>query len=304
MTKNQNPQKKMVYADLSLLFVALAWGTGFIVTKDALNSITPFYIMAIRFTLSALIMVAIFWKKLKKVNKKDISAGVIIGIFLFLGFATQTVGLQYTTASKSAFLTGTNVVIVPFLAWMVHKEKPDTYAMTSTFIALIGIGLLTIDGNFIINKGDALTLACAASFAAHIVSVGYFGKGKDPFLLTMIQMGVAAVLFIFFAISFESVPEGINSGVYGSIAYMILFPTLMAFLIQNVAQQLTTPTHTALILCLESVFGTLLAVMILKEALTLQAILGCILIFSAIVITETKLSFLKVNKKSKKLSDE
>lgn len=300
MTNGQKVEKKMVYADLSLLFVALAWGGGFVVLKDALDSITPFYVMAVRFALTALILMIIFWKKFKNISKQDINAGMIIGVFLFLGFATQTVGLQYTTASKSAFLTGTNVVIVPFLAWMVHKQRPDGYAMVSTFIALIGIALLTLEGSLTINNGDALTLACAVSFAGHIVSVGYLGKGKDPLLLTTLQMIVAALLFIIFAALFEPVPETlISSDIFGAVAYMVLFPTLLAFLIQNVAQQLTTSTHAALILCLESVFGTLLAVIILKESLTIQAILGCTLIFAAIVITETKLSFLPFNRKLK-----
>ncbi len=299
MIKDLTSQKKMLYADLSLLLVALAWGGGFVVLKDALDSITPFYIMAIRFAVATLIMCMIFWKKFKNITKEDIRVGIIIGLFLFIGFATQTVGLQYTTASKNAFLTGTNVVIVPFLAWKVHKHRPDGYAIVSTFIALVGIALLTIQGSFIINKGDALTLVCALAFAAHIVSVGYFGKGKDPLLLTLLQMGVAAVLFIIFALVFEPVPSTINSGMYGAIAYLVLFPTLMAFLIQNVAQQLTTSTHTALILCLESVFGTLLAVIFLKEAFTLQMIIGFVLIFVAIITTETKLSFLSTKIKMK-----
>ena len=299
MAKDLKSQKKMLFADLSLLLVALAWGGGFVVLKDALDSITPFYIMAIRFALATLIMSIIFWKKLKNITKEDIRVGSIIGLFLFIGFATQTVGLQYTTASKNAFLTGTNVVIVPFLAWKVHKHRPDGYAIVSTFIALVGIALLTVEGSFSINKGDALTLVCAVAFAAHIVSVGYFGKGKDPLLLTLIQIGVAALLFIIFALIFEPVPRELNRGMVGAISYMVLFPTVMAFLIQNVAQQLTTSTHTALILCLESVFGTLLAVFFLKEAFTPQMITGCILIFVAIITTETKLGFLKTKRKIK-----
>jgi len=289
-------KRKMLYADLSLLLVALAWGGGFVVLKDALDSITPFYIMAIRFTMATFIMCIFFMKKLKNITKKDIHAGLIIGFLLFLGFATQTVGLKYTAAGKQAFLTGTNVVIVPFLAWFVHKHRPDGYAIASTFLALIGIGLLTLQGSLAMNKGDILTLFCAVFFAAHIVSVGYFAKDMDPFLLALLQMAVAAVLFIVFATALEPVPRAFNRQMYGAVTYLVLFPTLMAFLIQNVAQKQTTSTHAALILCLESVFGIVLSVIFLKEEFTIQMITGCVLIFMAIILTETKLSFIPKGK--------
>lgn len=301
MTKTElTPKRKMIYADLSLLLVALVWGGGFVVMKGALDNITPFYIMAVRFTLATAIMCLILNKRLRNITKKDLYAGAVIGILLFLGFSAQTIGLQYTTASKQAFLTGTNVVIVPFLAWMVHKQRPDGYAFSSTFLALIGIGLLTIQGSFFINKGDLLTLICAVFFAAHIVSVGYFAKGKDPFLLAFVQMAVAALIFSIFALIFEPVPRVFDKQMVSAVAYLVLFPTLMAFVIQNTAQQFTTSTRTALILCLESVFGTILAVMFLKEMLTIQMIAGCVLILIAIVLAETKLDFLK-NRKRKLL---
>ena len=146
------------------------------------------------------------------------------------------------------------------------------------------------------NKGDLLTLICAVFFAAHIASVGYFAPGKDPFLLAMIQMAVAGLIFIVFAVIFEPVPMNFDKQMIGAVAYLVLFPTLMAFIIQNVAQQLTTSTHTALILCLESVFGTVLSVIFLKEILTVKMIAGCVLTFMAIILTETKLNFLKRDK--------
>lgn len=296
-TLDAKTRKKMVYADLSLLLVALAWGGGFVVLKDALDSITPFYIMAIRFAMATIIMLLFFIKKLKNITRIDMKAGVIIGFLLFLAFSTQTVGLKYTEAGKQAFLTGTNVVIVPFLAWLVHKKRPDGYTIASTFLALIGIALLTLQGSFIMNKGDLLTLICAVFFAAHIVAVGYYAKNMDPYLLALLQMAVAAVIFMIFAILFEPVPKAFNRQMYGAVIYLVLFPTLMAFLIQNVAQKLTTSTHAALILCLEAVFGTILAAIFLKEVFTIQMVIGCILIFCAIILTETKLSFLSRKKR-------
>ncbi|WP_066501903.1 DMT family transporter [Abyssisolibacter fermentans] len=291
---------KSIYADIALVFVAVCWGAGFVVLKDALDNISPFNIMAIRFTLAFVIMALIFNKKLRNLSKQDLKAGFIIGVFLFLGFAVQTVGLKYTVPGKQAFLTGTNVVIVPFFVWLIHKKAPDKYSIAGAFMTLIGISLLTLKselGGFDINYGDKLTLLCAVFFAAHIVAVGFFTKKHDPIVLAVLQIGVAALLFIICALMFEELPRGIESSVWLRIGYLVLFPTVVAFLIQNVAQKSTTSTRTGIILSLESVFGALFAVIIYKEEFTIKMILGCLLIFCAIIITETKLSFLK-NKKA------
>ncbi|MCJ7691730.1 MAG: DMT family transporter, partial [Clostridiaceae bacterium] len=167
--KNIN-KKKSILADMSLLLVALMWGGGFIAVKGALDSVTPFYITAMRFGISVIIMLLVFRKKIKHITIKELKIGTLVGLLLFLGFAAQTVGMKYTTAGKNAFLTGTNVVIVPFLYWVISKKKPDSYSLVSAFLCFIGIGMLTLDGGINISLGDSLTLLCAVFFAAHIVS--------------------------------------------------------------------------------------------------------------------------------------
>src|SRR5699024_4189562 len=119
--------KKSLYADLSLLLVAAIWGSGFVVTKNAVNHITPFYMLAIR-----------FWERVKNTKLKDIKAGAVIGFFLFTAFATQTYGIKYTTVSKQAFITASNVVMVPFFYWFVSKKKPEPYEIMSAIICFIG----------------------------------------------------------------------------------------------------------------------------------------------------------------------
>lgn len=301
MEKNK---KKGLIADISMLFVALFWGGGFVVVKDALDHMTPLYIMAIRFTFAALIMSIIFWKNLRKITKEDLKAGAIIGLFLYLGFTTQTIGLKYTTAGSQAFLTGTNVVIVPFLAWALSKKHPGWHALIGAFLCFIGIGLLTLREGLSINYGDILTLVCAVFYAGHITSVGYFAEKRDPIALTVIQIAVTAVLFIASAAIFEPVPTALNKNVAIGIGYLSIFCTVLAFLIQNIAQKYTSSSHAAIILCQESLFGALLSVMILKEVFTIQMVFGSILIFVAILITETKpnLSFI-FNKKEGSLAE-
>lgn len=286
-------KKKGLLADISLLIVAVLWGGGFIAVKDALNSISPLYLMAIRFTLATIAMIIFFFKRLKAVTKRDIINGSLVGLFLFAGFVSQTIGMKYTTAGKNAFLTATNVVIVPFLAWIIYKKGPDVYSVCAAFITLCGIGLLSLEKGLTIGIGDILTLLCAAFFAAHIVLVGYFAKDNDPIILTVVQLGFSALFSLAAALIFETAPGGLGADGYRAIGYLAFLSTFVAFLIQNVAQKYTQPTHAAIILCMESVFGSFLAVLILHDVFTLKMIAGCALIFFAVILSETKLDFLK-----------
>ncbi|MBF8983699.1 DMT family transporter [Lutibacter sp. B2] len=291
--------KKSLYADLSLLMVALAWGSTFVVIKDTLSHAKPLGLMATRFVIATIVLSVIFYKKLKHVKKDAFFAGAIIGVFLYLALMTQTIGLVYTTASKQAFLTAANVVVVPFLAWMVHKHRPDTYAIIGAFLAIIGIAFLTVDGSFsfnTFNKGDVLTLICAVFFAAHITSIGYFAKDFEPIVLSVVQFGVASILFIISAVIFEPITGNFQMDTLKSAIYLALVGTVFAYTLQNVAQKYTSSSHAAIILCLESVFGSLLAVILLGEVMTLQMVIGCVIIFAAIIVTETKLEFLKGKK--------
>lgn len=295
---NTYSKTRSIYADLSLLLVAILWGGGFIAVKNALDNITPLYITALRFGLATVLMALIFMKKIVKIKKKDLLLGSIIGIFLFGGFTTQTIGLQYTTAGKQAFLTGTYVVMVPFFLWGISKKRPDWFSIISAFLCLVGIGLLTLENGLSMGFGDSLTLICAAFFAAHIVSVEYFAKQSDPIILTIVQLGFVAVASIVSALIFEPMPTAaaFNNDVFFAIGYLVVFSTTVAFVIQNVAQKYTLSTHTAIILCLESVFGSILSVLMLGEKFTFNMVLGCLTIFLAIIISETKLKFLNFNK--------
>lgn len=289
----QVDKRKSILADMSLLFVAIVWGGGFVAVKDALNTIAPFYIVAIRFIIATLLLCIVFWKKIKIITKKDIKAGFIVGIFLFGGFATQTVGLQYTTPGKQAFLTATYVVIVPFLSWAINKKRPDGYSIIAAFITLIGIGMLSLENSLNIGLGDSLTLLCAVLFAAQIVAISFFTSDIDPVVLTIIQLAVCALFSTAVAVIFEPVPR--EMGIQGimSILYLGLFSTMLGLIIQNVAQKYTTETHAAIILSLESLFGCLLSVILLGELFTSKMILGSIFIFIAVITSETKWEFLK-----------
>lgn len=288
-------KKQSLFADLGLMAVAFVWGSGFVASKNALDFMSPMMLMTVRFTIAALLSGLIFRKNLKNISKETVKAGCVIGFFLFTAFAAQMIGLQYMLAGKQAFLTATNVIMVPFIYWAVKKHRPDQYNFVAAFIMLLGLALLTMDFSvgFSFNPGDALTLLCAFLYACHIVVVGIYSKQHDPVALTVIQLGFAAavsLVYVFISGEFTlAIPvPGLLNGLYLGI-----FCTFLAFLGQTVAQKYTNSTHAAIILSLEAVFGSLLSILILGDNFTFTMFLGCLVIFMGILTAETKWSFLK-----------
>lgn len=282
--------------EIALSITAIIWGSGFVVSAIALEHFTPYQILAIRFIIGAIILSVIFHKRLKNIKKATIIQGVIIGIFLYLAFALQTVGLQYTTPSKNAFLTAVNVVIVPFIAFVMYKRKIDIYELTGAVLAMIGVGVLSLKLSAGVNIGDLLTLGCAFGFAFHIFYTAKYVKDSDPVLLTLIQMMTAAIIGVIVVLfkgetSFAVQREGVLS-----LLYLGVFSTTIAFLLQTVAQKMITETKAAIILSTESFWGMVFSVAILNETMTIKMVLGAILILVAIIISETKLPFFKNNK--------
>ena len=296
----QKTKKQCFYADLGLVAVAFVWGSGFVASKNALDSMTPMMLMAMRFTIAALLSGIIFRKHLRKISKETIKAGCIIGFFLFTAFAAQMIGLQYMLAGKQAFLTGTNVIMVPFIYWAVKKHQPDRFNFIAAFIMMLGISLLTIDfsTSFIFKLGDSLTILCAFLFACHIVAIGIFTKDYDPIALTVIQLSFASIISLVYVVfsgefTLDIPATGLANGVYLGV-----FCTFLAFLGQTVAQKYTSSTHAAIILSLESVFGSILSIILLGEQFTSIMFIGCFVIFMGILTAETKWSFLKDNQKN------
>ncbi len=287
--------KQNRYANLALVLVAFVWGSGFVVTKGALNHITPYYLLCYRFFISVLILGIAFRKKLKGLNKQNLKGGFVIGTFMFLGFATQTVGLDYTTASKQAFITASSVVMVPFVAWATMKRKPDKFDLIGALFCFLGVGIISLSDELTLGYGEILSLIGAFCFALHTVSIAYYTRKNDPILLSMIQMFVSGIYALICAVTMEGAFIPLNKVTAIPILYLAIFSTFIAFSVQNVAQKHTSPTSAAMILSLEAVFGTALALVVLDEPFTLRMFIGFTLVFCAIMVTETKLKFLSKN---------
>ncbi|MFJ5759048.1 DMT family transporter [Neobacillus sp. NPDC093182] len=282
--------------EIALTITAIIWGSGFVASAIALEHFTPYQILAGRFIIGTIILSIIFHKRLKNINKSTIIKGAVLGIFLYLAFALQTVGLQFTTPSKNAFLTAVNVVIVPFIAFVMYKRKIDIYELVGAILAMIGVGILSLKLSADINIGDLLTLGCAFGFAFHIFYTAKYVKDSDPVSLTLIQMVTAAIIgsiVVVFKGETSVVME--TEGLF-SLLYLGIFSTTIAYLLQTVAQKMITETKAAIILSTESFWGMVFSVAILDEAMTIKMVLGAILILCAIIISETKLPFLKKNR--------
>ena len=279
--------------EIMLCITAIIWGSGFVVSSIALEHYTPYQVLAGRFLIGFLVLVIIFYKKLKQLNKGIIIKGLVLGFFLYLAFVLQTVGLQYTTPSKNAFLTAVNVVIVPFIAYFAYKRKIDKFELTGAILAIIGIGFLSLQFSTDINVGDILTLACAVAFAYQIFYTAKYVKDEDPITLTIVQMFFAAVFAWAIVVFKGETSFSYEMEAVSSIVYLAIFSTTLAYLLQTIAQKFTNETKAAIILSTESFWGMLFSVILLSEVLTTRMVIGAILILLAIMISETKLSFLK-----------
>lgn len=281
-------------AHILLLLITLIWGVSFVVIKFALTNISPLFFNAVRMSLAAVILALVFRRDLRKFTKASLLYGVILGIFLGVGNEFQTVGLKYTTASKSAFLTGISVVLVPVFLTLFWRRKISRWSATGVGFAFIGLYLLTIPGSVAtfnlrgLNPGDLLTLLAAVVFAFHIIYMGHATEAHSWRQIVTIQTAFSAILMIA-ALPIEGKIWVIWSG--GVIAGIILtgfFSLALAFAIQAWAQQFTPATHTALIFSLEPVFASITSFIFLGERLGGRAVLGGTLILVGVLISEEK----------------
>ncbi|MCZ2259302.1 DMT family transporter [Sporosarcina sp. G11-34] len=282
--------------EIGLLITAIIWGSGFVASAVSLEYYTPYQILAGRFLIGILILTIVFHKRLKKVKKRTMISGAILGIILYIAFALQTVGLQYTTPSKNAFLTAVNVVIVPFIGFVIYKKKIDLFELIGAVMAITGVAVLSLKLSSEINIGDLLTLCCAFAFAFHIFYTSKFVKDEDPVLITVIQMMTATVIGLIVVVLKGETSFSVEAAGLMPLIYLGVFSTTLAFLLQTVAQKYITETKAAIILSTESFWGMAFSIVILSEILTFKMTIGAVLILSAIVVSETKVGFLRKNK--------
>lgn len=281
------------YGEIGLIITAIIWGSGFVATAVSLEYYTPYQNMAVRFMIGGLLLSLVFYKKLKCINRSLLLKGVILGVILYVAFALQTVGLQFTTPSKNAFITAVNVVIVPFIAFFFYKRPLDRSELIGSIAAMTGVGIMSLQLSGAINFGDFLTLLCAFAFAFHIIYTAKYVKNEDPILLTLIQLLTAAVIGVVVIILKGEIAMPFEGRALLPLIYLGVFSTTIAYLLQTAAQKYISETKAAIILSTEALWGMIFSILILSEVITIRMGVGAVLILFAILISELKINLFR-----------
>lgn len=279
-------RRRVLYADLSLLAVAVIWGGGFVAGKASLSGFSPMAVVALRFCGAALLSALLFFRILRKSDGRVIRHGLLLGVIQFAAQGIQLLGLKYTTPGKQAFLIAGYVVLVPFLLWIIMRKRPAVSSFAAGVVALTGIALLSLNERLTMGAGEILTLISTGAFALQLILIGLFAKEDNPIQLTFFQFISAGALASIFALIVGQPMIGAGREAVTGVIYLIVLNTVVAFIAQNVAQRYTKASHASLILSTESLFGFLASAVIYGEALSLRTAIGGLMILAAIFVSK------------------
>jgi drug/metabolite transporter (DMT)-like permease len=292
---------KKFFNEGALVLTTLLWGLTFVVIKLSLADVSPLLFVSLRFTLASLILLPFMFGLFKTFTKEILIGGVILGLLNFAGFATQTIGLEFTSATKSGFITGTFVIFTPILQLIIEKRIPRKENVLGILLVLLGLAFLASKGNSLFdifmelgknfNIGDFFTLLCAIVFAAYIVYLDIISHKIDYKVLVFIQIiitGICGWLFTYFlsVSGLEKFNFQLNGTVAFGIVYTALFATVIATTLQTKYQKYVTPTKAAIIFSLEPIFAATFAFFVINERVSNFGFIGCIFIFTGLLVSE------------------
>ncbi|MDD4808127.1 MULTISPECIES: DMT family transporter [Caproicibacterium] len=279
-------KRRIRLSELGLVLAAILWGTAFAVVKDTNHLMPPSWQIGIRFTFAAALMLLLFHKRLKSMNRKALLLSILMGTILFIAYLVQTIGVKYTTAGRNAFLTAIYVVIVPFLSWGLHRAHPGAVNLFAAVLCLTGIGMLSLaGGHFGLGLGEGLSIVSGILYAVHIMITSSAITSGDPMAVNTVQFAVCGVLALLCG-AFTEPPPTLNQQAVLSLGYLSIFSSAIGMGLQSVCQRYVETSKASLLMSLESVFGCLSGILLLGETLTIQTVIGFVLIFAAIVLTE------------------
>lgn len=286
--------KSNVKGSLILILCALIWGMAFSAQSTATNYIGPFTFVFLRSAITSLVLFAayaLFFRKADVARKNHpgrratLIVGCVLGILLFAASAFQQIGIGYTTAAKSGFITALYIVMIPVIGLFMGK-RIGKLVWIGVAMALVGLCLLCLKDDLSVNVGDLITLGCALVFSFHIIVVDKYAGNINPVLLSAIQFGVGALLALPFMLLTENPTMDGIFACWTSILYAAVCSGAIGYTLQVVGQKYTEPTLASLLLCLESVFAALGGWLLLGQSLTLRELIGCALMLTASVIAQ------------------
>ncbi len=288
--------------ELNLLLVTLFWSATFVLIKDAITDISSMLFIAFRFSIAALLLIAWKGKKIFANFDKRVFPPILLSFLLFVAFASQTVGLKFTLATKSAFITGSSVVMIPFLQTMIEKRPPAKGTIIGAVLVFVGILFLSSGGSGItgflnslgnnFNVGDSLTILCALFYSIYVVYLDVLSRKYDFWYLVFVQLfAMAAFSFlfalIFFLTDLEPIHISYSKDLIIALVYTSLFATLIATTLQTKFQKYVTPAKAGIIFSFEPVFAAVIAFFTINEKISNFGVVGSALIFSGLIISET-----------------
>ena len=278
---------------IALAGAAAIWGGSFVVIKGALDVVPPCWLMFVRFFFSALIVGALFWKRVRShLDASTLRCGAVLGILSGTAFVVQNIGLTDTTPGRNAFLTATYCVMVPFVNWAVARRRPGATSIVAAALGILGVGLLSLGDDFSVGLswGDMLTLVSAVLYALHIVAVARFSaSGHEVMTMTVTQLAMSAVVSLAAALVLEGVIDfGVfaDPGIWGALFYLVTLSSAVCMVVQNLGQAHVPPAPASLLLSLESVFAVIASVLFYGEVVTPRLACGFASIFAAVVVSE------------------
>lgn len=273
------------WVQLALLGVATVWGATFIMVKDAVALYPLYAFLALRFAIAVVALLVLFPRALSRFRRHTLGVGVVAGLFLCAGYVFQTWGLQGTTASKAAFITGMFVVITPFLQAVLLRRMPGWATIAGALLAVSGLWLLSAADGGGWNAGDTRVLLCAVAYSAHMIVLGSLGRDHDTGALTLVQLAVVALVCGAISLATEPIALPAQASVWIALVVTGVLASAVAFAIQTYAQRTIPPARTALILISEPAFGGLFG-WLAGEALGIRGVAGAALILVGMVLAE------------------
>lgn len=289
-------------ADFLLLMVAVAWGSTFFVVQAAVNETPVYTFLFWRFSLAGLLMALISIKQFRFMNKGAFKAGVLLGLFMFLGYAFQTFALTYTYSSTVGFITGLSVIVVPFVSYLIFKQKASVFSLLGAVVAAIGLYFLTLNSEIGFSLGEFYAFICAMMFALHIVFTGQLSREHNVYLLVTLQfLTVGICSFIGgFMLEGSIIPPRVDLLFANAIAITVIFATIFAFWVQTAVQRFTTAAKTAIIFTMEPVSAGIFGYFFANELLSFSQICGAGMILAGMLIAEVGSYFREQYKKRKR----
>jgi drug/metabolite transporter (DMT)-like permease len=279
---------KKIRAGILLLITTFFWGVTFTIVKDAVSQVDVFVFLAQRFLLATALMLPFALWRSRKMNRRLLLHGVILGVLLFASYAFQTVALLYTSASNAGFLTGLNVVLVPLFGALLFRHPVGRNIKWGVALAVPGLFLLCSNDGLSFNSGDILATICGACVALHLLFTGRFTRhaASDVYLLTTLQLGSVGLLSLAAAAGRGHKILVWYPGIFWTLVICVLIATIFAFLVQTSMQRFISPSHTALIFCTEPVFAAAYAYVAAGERLGFVGFVGAALILAGMLISE------------------